>query len=161
MEKLLVEICTKDRDEVLGRCMAALLNQSHQGFDVLVMNDGDVKVGSTPDTNVILGVLERHRKVDVIQGSRISQAVNHNIALYDYPCYKYILRLDDDILLDRDAIKFMLESIKATGAGAVGGLWFEKEWVTDETHDRATITWDLESTLETAGLIGDLNSKRK
>ena len=101
--EILIAICTKDRDRVLGRCFAGLINQSHQGFDVLIMNDGGQKVGLTEDTENMLKILKRHHHVEIIPGTHVSQAHNWNLSLYNYP-YKYIIRLDDDIVLDRDAV---------------------------------------------------------
>lgn len=155
--EILIAICTKDRDRVLGRCFAGLINQSHQGFDVLIMNDGGQKVGLTEDAENMLKILKRHHHVEIIPGTHVSQAHNWNLSLYNYP-YKYIIRLDDDIVLDRDAVHYMYSTIVSTGAGAVGGLWFEKEWVSEKYHDRAMITWEPRSELETAGKIGDVNS---
>jgi len=156
--KILVEISTKDRDSILGRCLAALHQQSYRDFDVLILNDGDEAVGKTRTTEYILQELGSNHHVYTQQGSHISQAHNHNYPLYDpfYQSYDWILRLDDDILLNRRAIEYMVETMQGDNVVAVGGLWFESAWDSDEFHDRA-MPEDLSHPLF-SGRIGEVNS---
>ena len=138
MVKVLVEISTKNRDPILGRCLAALHQQSYRDFDVLILNDGDEVVGKTQTTAYILGELGSSRNVWLERGSHISQAYNHNIALYPVERKAdWIVRLDDDILLNRRAIEYMVETMQGDNVVAVGGLWFEDTWDSAEFHDRA------------------------
>lgn len=157
--KLLVEVSTKDRDSTLGRCMAALLQQSWRDSDILIINDGDEPVGNTQTTAFMIEELRRHHEVYIIPGSHISQAHNHNFALYDprFTKYEYIIRLDDDVLLNADAILYMAETIAETQAGAVGGLWFEAEWLSDDLFDRR-VAHDLLTSPSTHGKVGPFNS---
>jgi len=158
--RILIEISTKNRDSVLGRCLAALHQQSYQDFDVLILNDGEQEIGSTKTTAYILKELERVHAVWIEKGSCISQAHNHNVPLYNLRFaadYDYIVRLDDDILLNRRAVEHMRHSmLENINAAAIGGLWFEMEWASDEFHDRA-MPEDL-SHPEFCGRIGLLNS---
>ena len=154
--RILVEISTKNRDSILGRCLAALHQQSCQDFDVLILNDGDEPIGKTQTTEYILGELGRAHAVAVMDGSHISQAHNHNVPLYLSRFYDFIVRLDDDILLNRRAVEYMCETIQGDGVVAVGGLWFENAWDSDEFHDRA-MPEDLSHPLF-SGRISDVNS---
>jgi len=143
-KRILIEIPTKNRDLVLGQHMAALILQSYQDFDVLILNDGDQPVGKTLLTEMLLPYLSIDRKVWVERGSHISQAHNHNVPLYDprFADYRYYIRADDDVFLDRDAVGNMVRTITETGAAAVGGLWMEQE-ILDNIHDRK-IFWTAE-----------------
>ena len=119
MSRILVEIPTKDRDVILGKAIAALIQQSFQDFDVLILNDGDQPVGKTALTEYLLPFLGIGRKVWIEDGSHISQAHNHNIPLYDprfAEHYKYYIRSDDDVLPDRDCLQNLFDAITRTGA---------------------------------------------
>ncbi len=135
--RILIEIPTKDRDPILGKFIAALLLQSYQEFDVLILNDGDREVGTSSLTSWLLPFLRIGREVWIEEGSRISQAHNHNVPLYDprFKDYKYYVRSDDDVLMDRHALLRLYGAIRGTEAGAVGGLWMEREDL-GNIHDR-------------------------
>lgn len=170
---ILVEIPTKDRDSILGRCLAALLQQSYQDFDILILNDGSEEVGRTPTTNFVLECLSHDHDIWIEDGSHISQAHNHNVPLYDERFAKYhedgIVRLDDDLLLHRRAIEYMIEAkrgLEAAGepVGAIGGLWFDSgpaaEYISADLHDRK-IFWTREEMLSNPSVnprVGDINS---
>ena len=159
--RILVEVPTKDRDVILGRFIAALLGQSYQNFDVLILNDGDQEVGSTNLTDFLLPFLRIDHEVWVETGSRISQAHNHNIPLYDprFRGYKYVIRCDDDVLLNMDAIREMVDTIVTTSAAAVGGLWMEKENL-GHIYDRQ-IFWtqeEFDSDPSINGRVAGINS---
>lgn len=156
---ILVEISTKGRDSVIGRCLAALLWQTHQDYDLLLVNDNDEPIGETKTTEFFLSQHKRLRRVHVWDGSQVSQAHNHNMALYDEPFVRYrrILRLDDDVLLNRDAIAKMVAAMDEEGAAAVGGMLFEMEYVTDALHDRAFMD-DFSVNPSTTGKAGSINS---
>lgn len=156
---ILVEISTKDRDSTLGRCLAALLWQTRQDFDLLLINDGDKPLGETQTTEFFLAQHRRLRTVYEREGSHISQTHNHNVALYDLDFLHYdaILRLDDDVLLNREAIDRMVKAMIETGAAAVGGMLFEMEYITPELHDRAYMD-DFETNPSTTGNVGAINS---
>lgn len=167
MRSVLVEISTKDRDSVLGRCLAALLQQSFCEWDLLIINDGYVDVGSTPTTQLILDAIRENHLVWITEGSHISQAHNHNIPLYEEPwiVYPYILRLDDDVLLSKDALHYAYYGLAYHPIwGAVGGLWFDAEekaeYLSDDLHDRK-ILWtldDLKNNPSWNTSVGDFNS---
>jgi GT2 family glycosyltransferase len=157
---VLVEIPTKNRDAILAQTFAGFINQTFQDFDVLVINDGEEEVGRCKMTKLMLEILRNRRNVEVIEGSHISQAHNHNIPLFDpkYRQYQIIVRWDDDIIPNRRNLEYMVDAIRTLKADAIGGLWFEHEWISDEIHDRATITWDMRKRVETDGLVAVVNN---
>ena len=107
--RVLVETPTMNREVVLGRCLACLLNQTFQDFDIFLSNDGDRPIGYTRTAHYLLELLSKEHDIWIEDGSHISQAHNHNMPLYDtrFRGYKYILRMDDDVLLNKFAMQFM------------------------------------------------------
>lgn len=158
--KVLIEIPTKNRDAILGRCLASLVNQSYQDFDVLILNDGDEEVGRVKTTQFFLEQLKTQHWVWVEDGSRISQAHNHNIPLYDprFRGYQYICRLDDDVLMNYRALEYMVEDVLEYGVDCVGGLWFEREYANEQFFDRRVPDWGLRDHYATIGVVGEINN---
>ena len=140
MHKLLVEISTKQRVRVLARCLAGLMSQTSQDWDILVINDSpQYPITENPVTAMFWERISRGRESYLIDGKQISQTHNHNTALFDkrFRGYDYILRLDDDVILSSCAIESMydyLESHQSTYA--VSGLWFENENNSNSLSDR-------------------------
>jgi glycosyltransferase involved in cell wall biosynthesis len=161
LHRLLIEICTKDRDTVLGQHFAALINQSYQDWDLVVINDGREPVGRGRTTGYLLDIIRKNHEVDIYDGTHISQAHNHNMILYKpyYASYKEIYRSDDDILEDAFALERMLKVLDSDESIAcVGGLWFEQEYIDEVWHDRGELTWQYDKMHETAGRVGTINS---
>ena len=124
---ILVGIPTYKRPEALARCLAALADQTHQGFDLFVNYDAPVTQCSSDTVRFWLDVHRRNREVFTHQSSHEGQVAAHNMALWDVGSeYEFIFRLDDDIILNPTAIERALRLIKSDPkAGAVGGLWFD------------------------------------
>lgn len=158
--RILIEISTKDRDTILGRCLASLLLQDFREWDLLIINDGNVPVGRNKTTEFLRDLIVNNgHSVTVIPGRHVSQAHNHNIPLYDsrFVNYKYIYRADDDILADKKAIANLYETITKYDAAAVGGLWFESEWKDEIFHDRGEMS-EIMKSKEVWGDVGAANS---
>lgn len=136
MARILVEIPTKNRPRTLAKCLAALAVQSYQDFDVLIINDplANKPAQDRPIVQEWIDRLSLRHKVTVITGTGCSPPAHHNIPLYDeeFSRYEWILRMDDDILLNRH---FLVRLVEATmiesDVGAVAGLYFENESHTD------------------------------
>ncbi len=160
MKDILVGIPTKRRQRVLGRCLAALLAQTFTDYDLLIMNDD---LGFPPEEDPVTKVMiERHRlnrKVWLVPGAQLGPPYNHNIALWQSPWrdYPFILRLDDDVLLNPDALNLMQHTIRSDdNIGAVSGLWFESEVNNNWFSDRDIPTEkDWNSSLELKGRAVD------
>lgn len=134
--QILIDISTKNRAGVLARCLAALSPQTYQDFDVLIMDDSDHNqlVENRPICQEWISRLRLHHKVWLQRGSGISQAHNHNVPLYDeeFAEYEWILRLDDDIILNSRFLEYLIaHNLQVidfrAGLGAIGGLYFENE----------------------------------
>jgi glycosyltransferase involved in cell wall biosynthesis len=140
--------------------LASLIKQTYRNFDVVVYNDGSQQVGTTQSTDYNLACLKAGgmREVWLEEGSHISQAHNHNLALYDpaFRDYKYFVRMDDDVLLNAFALERMLNTIIRHGAAAVGGLWFENEFAAESLYDRMVAEVGIAPPLD--GKCGPFNS---
>ena len=127
---VLIDIPTKNRAGILARCLAALSIQTFQDFDVLIMDDSapNQRVADRPIVQEWISRLWLHHKVWLQPGSGISQAHNHNIPLYDdeFLGYKWILRIDDDVILNARFVEYLVDAIQE-GVGAISGLYFENE----------------------------------
>lgn len=161
---ILIDIPTKNRAGILARCLAALSTQTYQNFDVLIMDDSDPnqRVEDRPIVQEWISRLRLHHKVWLQPGSGVSQAHNHNVPLYDdgFSEYEWILRLDDDIVLNSRFLEYLivhnLQIIDFRDRlGAISGLYFENE-VSEPFSDRDVPdleTW--EEHIELQGKIGD------
>lgn len=127
---ILVEIPTKNRAGILARCLAALATQTHQDFDVLITDDSDPNqlIEDRPIIQEWVSRLRLHHKVWLQRGSGISQVESHNTPLYDeeFLGYQWILRIDDDVILNARFIEHLVDAIQG-GVGAISGLYFENE----------------------------------
>jgi len=158
MNTLLVEIPTYQRPRILGRCLAALLAQTYQDFDVLITNDNPrERVDSDPVTAVWLKYHKERRKVWTEDGLGIGQIYSHNLAIWQSPWrnYEFVLRLDDDVLLNNYAIERMMRFMDQNeNTAAVAGLWFDTEHYEDwySCRDNPT-TEQWEKDLELQGKL--------
>jgi glycosyltransferase involved in cell wall biosynthesis len=135
-----IGVPTFNRPRILGRCLAALLSQTYAEWDLTVINDSP-NVPLDPITVRWLGLIsDAGHRVQVIEGGGWGQVVAHNWVLYNTE-HEAILRLDDDIILNRDALAHLVEALKADpDIGAVAGPYFypdERYEVEDWTDPKA------------------------
>jgi glycosyltransferase involved in cell wall biosynthesis len=169
MNKLLILIPTKNRVRTLGRCLAALLAQTFQDYDLCIVNDNpSLELDSDPATAQWLMRHKKLRRVGLKDGLGIGQVYAHNLALWQKPWrdYEYILRLDDDVLLNAFAIEHMHRTISQDkDIAAVTGLWFENEMHDDWHSDRDVPTseeWkeaELDGKVDEAGIVSNWHQR--
>jgi len=128
--RILVEIPTKNRAGILARCLAALAMQTYQEFDVLIQDDSDFnqRIKDRPICEEWIARLRLTHEVWLLDGSGISQVESHNTPLYDdeFLKYQWILRIDDDVILNARFVEFLVKAV-GEDIGAVAGLYFENE----------------------------------
>lgn len=119
-----IGIPTFNRPRILGRCLAALLSQSYGDWDLTIVNDSP-DVEFDPITLRFLELIAgAGHRVQVIQAGGWGQVVAHNWVLYNTD-HEAILRLDDDIILNRDALGHLVRGLETgPNIGAVAGLYF-------------------------------------
>jgi len=125
--EVLVGIPTYARPESLGRCLAALASQTFQDYDLFI--NFDAPPGNCLDASgeFWLAAHRRARSVVTHVSNHEGQVAGHNRALWNAGYnHKYILRLDDDIILNTAALEEAVRCIKSDPKiAAVGGLWFD------------------------------------
>ena len=119
-----IGIPTYNRPRVLGRCLAALLSQTYTEWDLTIINDSP-DVPFDPITMRWLEMIsDVGHRVQVIEAGGWGQPPAHNWVLYNTE-HEAILRLDDDIILNCDALTHLVGELEAhPNAGAVAGLYF-------------------------------------
>ena len=161
--RILVEISTKDRDPILGSVIFGLIQQTYKEWDLLIINDGSREVGYSNAAKFAIR-FARHagHEVSVIDGSHISQAHNHNMALYGYRQYKYIMRCDDDLPFNKFTLEYLYETITSfDDVAAVGGLWFDvnpPEYFGAHYGDRQEIIGPVDMHPACTGKVDSVNS---
>lgn len=114
--RVAVNICYKDRPTELGLLLQSLRIQTEQRFDIFILDDNS---GTELNQYYFLGMLfnqlkmEGHRiiyektpfgyGVSKARQTLIDTSLNSKIYKYDY-----ILRVDDDVILDRDYLERLL-----------------------------------------------------
>ena len=116
--KLSIAVCTRNREDVLPKCLESLVNQTASSglFEVLIVDNN-----STDDTKKIaLDFCEKHSNFKYVfeekQGH--SQARNRAIAEANG---KYLAYIDDDAIADGKWVESILDCFSQTDADAVGG----------------------------------------
>lgn len=119
-----IGVPTLNRPRILGRCVAALLSQSYEDWDLTIINDSP-DVEFDPITMKFLQMIaDSGHEVQVIGAGGWGQVAAHNWVLYNTH-HDAILRLDDDVILNRDALAHLVKALEDhPDAGAVAGLYF-------------------------------------
>lgn len=113
-EKVLVAIPTKDRLPSLAKLLHNLAEQDYPFFDVIIVDDS--KVANLPGDQPVLDgfshLYSTGRGCYACRGVGHGQSVAHgqmlNHALNNK--YRLVLRIDDDILLEKDVIRKLVEA---------------------------------------------------
>lgn len=109
-----VIIATKNRPERLRRALDALLEQTHEEFGVIVVDDGS----ETPVESITDSQRYAALQCEVVRlASSRGPAAARNAGV-DRSNAQFILFLDDDVVADRRLIEVHLEAVRAPGAGA-------------------------------------------
>ncbi|MDI6792376.1 MAG: glycosyltransferase family 2 protein [bacterium] len=138
-----VAIPTKNRRDLLKRCLDALLKQSYANFEIVVVNDG-----STDDTDELL---EKY-PVRVVRNSQswgpsIARNQGTEKAKGDIVCY-----IDDDALPDEDWLAALVRRFsEEKDMAGVGGMLYDLDGETKTNQctspprywvgDRFTVFW--------------------
>ncbi|MDP7196589.1 MAG: glycosyltransferase, partial [SAR202 cluster bacterium] len=92
--------------------------QSFQDFELIVIDDG-----STDDSRLRIKKFENKEKIKVIYQNKRGLTISNNIAL-NQARGEYIIRLDADDYLDKNALKILLNEFDTEEIGMVFGDWY-------------------------------------
>lgn len=118
-----VTISTKGREfTTLIPCLFSIINQTYLPKEIIIYDDGDrIDLRNEQMYQNIFKLMENKGiEWKVIWGEGKGQVKNHQKAIYDAK-YELIFRVDDDVILESNVIKRLVESFKPDVA-AVAGL---------------------------------------
>jgi glycosyltransferase involved in cell wall biosynthesis len=124
--KVSVLIPTFNRPVALAATLTALMAQSFSDFDVVVSDQSDEFVGNHGTIQTITRLMELHHTPVKILSNFPRQGIAHQRQfLLDQSQGKYSLFIDDDVLLEKDALEIMVKAIEKeecafTGMGLIG-----------------------------------------
>ena len=142
--KVTIGIPTLDRPEQLVCLLTSLTYQTYGDFDIIIVSqstEDDALLDNGPNSTKrkLLNVL-KHRsngsvKHSIVNKEAIGAAAAHNIVLYRSRT-PYILRVDDDIILEPTFVEKLLATIEANQSiGAVGGIYLDPNQPNDQYYD--------------------------
>lgn len=115
--KLSVIIGTKDRPESLSRLLDCLSRQTRRPDEVVIIDDGNPSQQSMAERLAAFNISYRYFKKDSpgIVKSR-------NFGAQEVSSGDIVLFLDDDVVIEKDYIKAILELFQEDKAGYLGGI---------------------------------------
>lgn len=118
-DRIAIAICYRDRPTEIFGLLQTLRTQTHKDFDIFIVDDAS---GTPIETYHFLMVLInkmnqegnfiKYHKNEFNYGVSKSRQKNVEMILQEGDKYKYICRLDDDILLESDYIERLLKVIE-------------------------------------------------
>lgn len=136
--KLTVGIPTLDRIEILAGLIASLAAQKYKSFNTIIISQSTGNNAKDAWTiKQMLRLLEYALPKDtehtvIAKGAPIGAAAAHNIVLYESKT-PYILRVDDDIVLEPNFIATLMSHFPSPTLGAVGGIYLD---INDDPNER-------------------------
>lgn len=112
-----IHICNRDRWGELGLLLQSLRTQTYQDFDIVILDENETSITQCYFLMMLLNrmKLEGHG-VNIIRNNLKLGVCYARQKLVDEDYFKdnsYILRLDDDVILEKDYIEKLLKVIKA------------------------------------------------
>ncbi len=140
-----VLIPTYNRPTSLAVTLATLVGQSQHDFGVLVSDQSDE--GSATASREVAAVVEvlryQGRPVEILQHLPRRGMAEQRQFLLDQSRAPYVLYLDDDLILEPDALALMLNALQQAGCGFVGCAVAGLPYLYDERPaDQAIEFWE-------------------
>lgn len=118
MIEILVAVCTRNRSDVLPKCLESLANQNvdRELFEVLIVDNN-----SNDNTKEIaLDFCKRYSNFKYVFEKKQGHSQARNRAIAESK-RKYLAYIDDDAIADKKWIESILECFEHTNADVVGG----------------------------------------
>jgi len=129
-DRICVGIVTKNRHQYLTTLLTSLLYQTYKNFDVIIIDNGDDE-SITQDRmlNSILTRLYADGHIwNIKRGSPIVNCPESHQKILDTANNDFIVKLDDDLLLEPDYLEQLIGTIKTDpNIAAVGGLFLKPD----------------------------------
>ena len=122
MKRLVVGLLNKDRGIEISLLLQSLLNQTHQDFDIIIIDDNSNDF--LYENSTFRSLLKLHENlnhnVTIIKGKRKGPHFSGQLLFENSQNYELIFRLDDDITLEQDCIKKLINCFEDEKVVAVG-----------------------------------------
>lgn len=131
-----VNILTYNAQDLIGQCLKSVLGQTYSNIEILVVDNGSedktlekasafVPQGGTSADKGNFRVIENKENLGF--------SIGHNIGIRESKG-EYVLCLNQDVVLDKDFIKYAVEAMeKDEKSGAVQGKLYKKDKILDTT----------------------------
>jgi len=127
-----VYITNHNYGRFLRQSIESVLYQTHQNFELIIIDDA-----STDNSRAIIEQYESNHNINVVYQERKGLTVSNNIAL-NLARGEYLIRLDADDYLDKNAFKILVNEFDNEDIGMVFGDWYviDEKGVILEIHRR-------------------------
>jgi len=117
MKNLLVAIPTKNREEIIPTVLQSLFHQTIDSFDVLIYDQGDQPVTENYHVRQFIDLLEIHKGIEVnirrsMKDRSLAMARVYILKYVKKYNYRFVMMVDDDVMLMPDTIDVLLKKIK-------------------------------------------------
>ncbi|MDP8957968.1 MAG: glycosyltransferase [Actinomycetota bacterium] len=139
-----VLIPTCDRPAALAVTLTSLASQTFDRFRVIVSDQGDEPVLTSGEAAAVVRVLEaKGRQVEVLRNLPRRGMAQQRQFLLDRAQARYVLYLDDDVILEPDLLERLVEAIGEQRCGFVGSALIGLSHVDDERPEEQHVEfWD-------------------
>lgn len=129
-ERLSLHICTFNRPDYLANLLGSLHNQTHQDFDILIVDDfSDTPILQNPLCSMWIQFLRnnKHRVTVIRNPTRLGITKSRNTAVMNDKDHELLVRIDDDSFAERDYLDRLLLTYRSKivigeKVGGVGGI---------------------------------------
>ncbi len=119
LEKCSVILCTFNRIDYLKKSIPALLSLDYLDYEIIIVNDG-----SSDGTKIYLDSLINNPKIKVIHNEKnLGLSLSRNIGIRK-ASYEVVAFTDDDCVVDKNWLKFLLKGFEDKSVGFVIGQTF-------------------------------------
>jgi len=137
--KVSILIPTYNRIDALIATVTALTAQSFKDFEVIIADQSDIPVGSNGTVQTLVRLLEFHgNPVKILVNFPRRGIAQQRQFLLDRSGSPYSLFLDDDIVLESDALERMVTALEEENAGFAGmaliGLSYLEDFRPHQQH---------------------------
>lgn len=122
MDKIEILIPTYNRPEGLAITLTSLIYQSYRNFSIIISDQSDSEETlDEPYLLTVFRILEAHKiEVKVLRHLPRQGMAEQRQFLLDQSLSRYVLNLDDDVILERNVLKNLAITLKGERCGFVG-----------------------------------------
>ena len=113
MKELLVAIPTKNREDIMPTVLQSLFHQTTDCFNLLIYDEGNIPITENYHVRQFFDLLEIHKGIEITHRRNMKDGslARARIFILNYTKqhnYKYVMMLDDDVMLTPNTIEIQL-----------------------------------------------------